>query len=80
MSNSYLTNRRARIAEALLLTDEIFLAAAGEPVPLPESTDQTYPFRAHSEYYYLTGLECPGGNRRIRSETGAARWMDLICT
>jgi Xaa-Pro aminopeptidase len=61
MSNSYLTNRRARIAEALLLTDEIFLAAAGEPVPLPEGTDQTYPFRAHSEYYYLTGLECPGG-------------------
>jgi Xaa-Pro aminopeptidase len=30
-------------------------------VPLPEGSDQTYPFRAHSEYYYLTGIDRPGG-------------------
>ena len=30
-------------------------------MPLPEGSDQTYPFRAHSEYYYLTGIDRPGG-------------------
>jgi Xaa-Pro aminopeptidase len=53
--------RRARIAKAIELRDEILLVGAGEPIPLPESSDQTYPFRAHSEYYYLTGIDSPGG-------------------
>ncbi len=56
-----LAARRARVATALELTDEILLVGAGEPVPLPEGTDQQYPYRAHTEYYYLSGLECPGG-------------------
>lgn len=30
-------------------------------MPLPEGSDQTYPFRAHSEYYYLTGIDRPEG-------------------
>ena len=30
-------------------------------MPLPEGSDQSYPFRAHSEYYYLTGINQPGG-------------------
>jgi Xaa-Pro aminopeptidase len=55
------TERRKRIAKALPLRDEILLIGAGEPVPLPEASDQTYPFRAHSEYYYLTGIDRPGG-------------------
>ena len=38
----------------------ILLVAAGHPVPLPENTDQHYPFRAHSEFFYLAGLECAG--------------------
>ena len=53
--------RRKRVAKALALRDEILLIGAGEPVPLPEGSDQTYPFRAHSEYYYLTGIDQPGG-------------------
>ena len=52
--------RRARMARALGLHDEVLLIGAGEPIPLPEGTDQTYPFRAHSEYFYLVGMECPG--------------------
>lgn len=56
-----LAARRARIARALPLEREIVLIGAGRPVPLPENTDQTYPFIAHAEYYYLAGLECPGG-------------------
>ena len=53
--------RRARVADALHLIDEILVVGAGEPVPLPEGTDQTYPFRAHPEYFYLTGVDSPGG-------------------
>jgi Xaa-Pro aminopeptidase len=53
--------RRARIAGALQLVDEILVIGAGEPVPLPGGTDQTYPFRAHPEYFYLTGKDSPGG-------------------
>jgi Xaa-Pro aminopeptidase len=55
------TERRNRVAKALALRDEILLIGAGEPVPLPEESDQTYPFRAHSEYYYLAGIDRPGG-------------------
>jgi Xaa-Pro aminopeptidase len=55
------TERRARVAKAIGLRDEILLIGAGEPVPLPGGADQTYPFRAHPEYYYLTGIDSPGG-------------------
>jgi Xaa-Pro aminopeptidase len=55
-----LAERRARLAAALDLSDGILLVAAGHPVPLPENTDQHYPFRAHSEFFYLAGLECAG--------------------
>jgi Xaa-Pro aminopeptidase len=55
-----LANRRERLAAALRLSDEILLIGAGLPVALPENTDQTYPFRAHSEFFYVTGMECPG--------------------
>ena len=55
-----LAERRARLAAALNLSDGILLLGAGTPVPLPENTDQTYPFRAHSEFFYVAGVECPG--------------------
>jgi Xaa-Pro aminopeptidase len=54
--------RRARIAHALQLTDEILIVGAGEPLPKPEISDQLLPFIAHQEYYYLTGIaDAPGG-------------------
>lgn len=56
-----LSERRARVAAALQLDDAVLLVGAGDPVPLPEGSDQTYPYRAHSDYYYLTELECAGG-------------------
>ena len=59
--DDFLIGRRARVAAALQPGDAILLVGAGEPVPLPEGSDQTYPFRAHAEYFYLAGLECPGG-------------------
>jgi hypothetical protein len=33
------------------------LIGAGAPVPVPGRRDRTYPFRAHSEYLYLTDRE-----------------------
>ncbi len=53
--------RRARLAAALPLGDAVLLVGAGEPVPLPENSDQTYPFRAHAEYVYLSGVDAAGG-------------------
>jgi Xaa-Pro aminopeptidase len=54
--------RRARAAASLGLVAgrEFLLAGSGLPVPLPENTDQCYPFRAHAEYLYLAGLDTPG--------------------
>lgn len=30
------------------------MVGSGQPVPLPENSDQTYPFFSHAEYAYLT--------------------------
>jgi len=58
-----LAARRRRVASALapILGDAVLIIRAGEPVPLPENTDQTYPFFAHTEYVYLAGIECARG-------------------
>ncbi len=60
-SQPYLSQRRARVAAALPLGDALLVVGAGEPIPLPEGSDQTYPFRSHAEYVYLAGAECAGG-------------------
>ena len=76
---STLAARRERVAKSLDLTDEIFLVGAGEPVPLPEGTDQTYPFRAHSEYVYLAGLDSPGGVVAFDPRRGPSRgWTSFV--
>ncbi len=72
----FLPARHARLAAALPLGDALLLVAAGEPVPLPENSDQTYPFRAHSEYFYLTGLDCPRGIVAYDPRDGA--WHSFV--
>lgn len=59
--NSFIDDRRARIVATLELGESLLLIGAGEPVALPEGTDQLYPFRSHAEYFYLTARECVGG-------------------
>src|ERR1041385_259141 len=74
-----LSERQGRIADALQLTDEMLLVGAGEPVPLPAGTDQTYPFRAHTEYFYLTGLDSPGGVIAFDPKDPASkRWVSFV--
>jgi hypothetical protein len=70
-----LERRRHEAASLWDLTDEVVVIAAGEPVPIPGRGDRTYPFRAHSEYYYLTDRERPGG---VLAFDPAAGWFDFV--
>src|ERR1700722_8163875 len=56
-----LRRRRAAAADAWQLRDEIVLVGAGDPIHVPGRADITYPFVAHSEYYWLTDRNRPGG-------------------
>jgi Xaa-Pro aminopeptidase len=76
--STFLTERRARVATALNLGDAILLVGAGEPIPLPEGSDQTYPFRSHAEYYYLAAQECPGGMVAFDPRDGATGWVSFV--
>lgn len=74
-----LSDRRARVAAALALGDTLLLIGAGEPIPLPENTDQQYPYRAHAEYFYLGGLECPGAVLAFDPHDGAREgWRSFV--
>ncbi len=71
----YLKERRARAAKAWGLTREVVLVGAGEPVFLPGHQDQTYPFRAHAEYIWLTDREKPGCVLAYDPREG---WTDFV--
>lgn len=71
--------RRARVAAALPLHDALLVVGAGGPVPLPEGSDQTYPFRAHAEYFYLTGEETIGGVLAFDPRDGpVSGWVSFV--
>jgi Xaa-Pro aminopeptidase len=56
-----LQRRRTAAADVWQLRDEVVLVGAGEPIHVPGRADITYPFVAHSEYYWLTDRNRPGG-------------------
>jgi Xaa-Pro aminopeptidase len=56
---SFLEARRARVANAWALTDEIVQIHAGDPIAVP-GTDQFYPFRARPDHRYLAESNEPG--------------------
>jgi Xaa-Pro aminopeptidase len=56
-----LQRRRAAAVDAWQLQDEIVLVGAGGEIHVPGRADITYPFVAHSEYYWLTDRNRPGG-------------------
>ncbi|MBV9818361.1 MAG: hypothetical protein JOZ07_08450 [Solirubrobacterales bacterium] len=68
--------RRRAAAAAWALDDEVVIVGAGELIPIPGRGDITYPFRAHSDYYWLTDR-----NRAARSPStpvrarGATSWL-----
>jgi len=73
----YIVSRRARAAAAWALVDEIVLVGAGEPIGIPGGADQTYPFIAHAEYFWLTDTECVGGVLAFDPHQG---WVDFVPT
>jgi Xaa-Pro aminopeptidase len=71
----HLERRRHEVASLWDLTEEAVVIGAGEPIPVPGRGDRTYPFRAHSEYYYLTDRERPGGALVFDPTEG---WIDFV--
>jgi Xaa-Pro aminopeptidase len=72
---SQLERRRHAVAERWSLGAQVVLIGAGESVPVPGRGDRTYPFRAHSEYFYLTDRERPGGVLAYDPDEG---WIDFV--
>ena len=70
-----LSQRRTRVAAAWDLKDDVVLIGAGEAISVPGGADQTYPFIAHSEYFWLTDRETPGGVLAFDPNDG---WTDFV--
>jgi Xaa-Pro aminopeptidase len=70
-----LERRRRAAAEQWRLDDEFVLIGAGDRIPVPGRGDRTYPYRAHSEYLYLTDRERPGGVLAFDPHEG---WVDFV--
>jgi len=70
-----LERRRRAVAERWNLDSEVVLIGAGEPLPVPGRADRTYPFRSHSEYFYFTDSERPGGVLAFDPQEG---WIDFV--
>ncbi len=64
--------RRRAAADAW---DQLVLVGAGDRIGIPGRGDLTYPFRAHSEYFYLTDRERPGGVLAFDPDEG---WTDFV--
>lgn len=71
----FLERRRVATAAAWDLHDGVVLVAAGDEIPVPGRGDRTYPFRAHSEYLYLTDRERPGGVLAFDPGEG---WVEFV--
>jgi len=71
----YLERRRHAARAAWNLDQEIVLVAAGDLIPIPGGADQTYPFRPHSEYYWLADRSRPGSVLAFDPRDG---WVDFV--
>jgi Xaa-Pro aminopeptidase len=75
VTDTFLERRRAAAAAAWNLDGGVVLVAAGDEIPVPGRGDRTYPFRAHSEYLYLTDRERPGGVLAYAPDQG---WVEFV--
>jgi len=69
-----LERRRAAVAAQWQDHEELVLIAAGEPILRPGRDDISYRFEAHSEYFYLTDRNSPGG---VLAFDAAEGWTDF---
>jgi Xaa-Pro aminopeptidase len=70
-----LERRRTATADAWDVSDAVVLVEAGKEIPVPGRGDRTYPFRAHSEYFYLTDRERPGG---VLAYDPGEGWIEFV--
>jgi Xaa-Pro aminopeptidase len=70
-----LERRRRAVAERWDVGDAVVLIGAGSRIHVPGRADLTYPFRAHSEYLYLTDRERPEG---VLAFDPAEGWVDFV--
>jgi Xaa-Pro aminopeptidase len=70
-----LHRRRTAVADEWNLDEQVVLVGAGDPILIPGRGDLTYPFRAHSEYFYLTDRNLPGGVLAFDPQEG---WRDFL--
>ena len=75
ITDDALRRRREAAAAAWNLSEGVVLVAAGEEIAVPGRGDRTYPFRAHSEYLYLTDRERPGG---VLAYGPADGWVEFV--
>src|SRR5438477_11355870 len=73
--SDYIVRRRDRAAQAWGLDDAIVLIGAGDPISIPGGADQTYPFIAHAEYFWLADRECAGAAIAFDPKSG---WVDFV--
>ena len=70
-----LERRRDAAAAAWNLGEGVVLVAAGDEIPVPGRGDRAYPFKAHSEYFWLTDRERPGGVVAYDPDHG---WVEFV--
>jgi Xaa-Pro aminopeptidase len=70
-----LERRRQATAALWNLGREVVVIGAGTPVPVLGRGDRTYPFRSHSEYFYLTDRNRPEGVLAFDPQDG---WLDFV--
>jgi Xaa-Pro aminopeptidase len=70
-----LRRRRELVAKQWDVDDAVVLIGAGMPIQIPGRADRTYPFRSHSEYFYLTDRQRPGGILAFDASEG---WIDFV--
>ncbi|MDR3688365.1 MAG: M24 family metallopeptidase [Fimbriimonas sp.] len=61
MSTSEVDVRRAKAARSWSLDSELVLICAGYPIGIPGGADQTFPYKPHPQYRWLTDRKREGG-------------------
>lgn len=67
--------RRSAVASRWNLGDELILIGAGGQIAVPGRADHAYPYRPHSEYFYLTDRTGPDGVLAFERASG---WTQFV--
>src|SRR5579875_910075 len=70
-----LLRRREAVAARWDLQEQVLLIGAGQPIHRPGRDDITYRYESHSEYFYLTDRNRPGGVLAFDPSEG---WIDFL--